>query len=479
MAGVKISELDPTFDLNATDVIPLARLGVGNGTTHKLYGSVLAKSADITTLTTEKVAKAGDTMSSFLTLHADPTQAMHAATRQYTDTKVAKAGDEMSGFLKLHANPDEAMHAATKQYVDAAVSVSSGTTNLGNTPSANDILITSSTGDDTTLPAATTSTAGVMTAADRILLNQYSVGTICRAAARVPAAVYSNNTSTDLANLTNNVKYLESTSFDFLTTDSSIKAFRVDLINHPFKSGHMFYARWTQGTGKGDGLFMVFTTTANDFTCYELEASLATGPTNPTSFKMAYLPTYGNSLNVSSVFTSAFAKNVYGTGDLGYQGHEFIGQYYINFNNPIPLGYTVSVTCHGHAYVAVVEPVTLIIPPNEESVSELDFKRIDSISSPYDTVYTSSTLSQVLYNADPNYNIAMYKISPSSTPQELMQGQVAYIPKNSSTPQIIDTHSSPMTCKVRIYDRASNSPVLGNNDSTPDYGRGFSISVFG
>ena len=44
------------------------------------------------------------------------------ATRNYVDTNtVASAGDTMTGFLTLHADPTAALHAATKQYVDAAV----------------------------------------------------------------------------------------------------------------------------------------------------------------------------------------------------------------------------------------------------------------------------------------------------------------------------------------------------------------------
>jgi hypothetical protein len=70
-----------------------------------------------------KVAKAGDTMTGFLTLSADPTNALHAASKQYVDTadalKVAKAGDTMTGFLTLSADPTLALHAATKQYVDS------------------------------------------------------------------------------------------------------------------------------------------------------------------------------------------------------------------------------------------------------------------------------------------------------------------------------------------------------------------------
>lgn len=40
--------------------------------------------------------------------------------------KVAKAGDTMTGFLTLHANPENNLHAATKQYVDNAVSTGVG-----------------------------------------------------------------------------------------------------------------------------------------------------------------------------------------------------------------------------------------------------------------------------------------------------------------------------------------------------------------
>lgn len=69
----------------------------------------------------------GDVMTGFLTLHANPTQSLHAATKQYVDTtvanadmpsKVAKSGDTMTGFLTLHAAPTANMHASTKKYVD-------------------------------------------------------------------------------------------------------------------------------------------------------------------------------------------------------------------------------------------------------------------------------------------------------------------------------------------------------------------------
>jgi hypothetical protein len=68
-----------------------------------------------------RVAKAGDTVTGFITLHADPTSALHAAPKQYVDARVLKAGDTMTGFITLHADPSSNLHAATKQYVDARV----------------------------------------------------------------------------------------------------------------------------------------------------------------------------------------------------------------------------------------------------------------------------------------------------------------------------------------------------------------------
>ena len=56
----------------------------------------------------------------------------------------------------------------TKAQLDAAIAAAP--TNLGNTPSASTVDVSSSTGTSTTLPAATLTTAGVMTAADKTKL---------------------------------------------------------------------------------------------------------------------------------------------------------------------------------------------------------------------------------------------------------------------------------------------------------------------
>lgn len=65
--------------------------------------------------------KAGGTMTGYITLNGDPTSALHAATKQYTDTFLSKAGGTMTGYITLHASPSSANHAATKGYVDAAI----------------------------------------------------------------------------------------------------------------------------------------------------------------------------------------------------------------------------------------------------------------------------------------------------------------------------------------------------------------------
>jgi len=77
---------------------------------------------------TTRVAKTGDTMSGHLTIPTGPADA-NAVRKDYVDplintaynlavTKVAKAGDTMTGPLVLSADPTTALHAATKQYVD-------------------------------------------------------------------------------------------------------------------------------------------------------------------------------------------------------------------------------------------------------------------------------------------------------------------------------------------------------------------------
>ena len=65
-----------------------------------------------------KLDKTGGTMTGFITLHADPTSALHASTKQYADTKLPLNGGTLTGALTLAADPTSSLHASTKQYVD-------------------------------------------------------------------------------------------------------------------------------------------------------------------------------------------------------------------------------------------------------------------------------------------------------------------------------------------------------------------------
>lgn len=98
-----------------------------------------------------RVLKSGDTMTGLLVLSGAPTADLHPATKKYTDDKntsqdaaisasaaaaaaantnansrVLRAGDTMTGFLLLHADPTAQMHAATKKYVDNIAGAAGG-----------------------------------------------------------------------------------------------------------------------------------------------------------------------------------------------------------------------------------------------------------------------------------------------------------------------------------------------------------------
>ena len=60
----------------------------------------------------------GGALTGALILAADPTVALGATTKQYSDTKVMKAGDTMTGPLTLSGDPTAALQPTTKQYVD-------------------------------------------------------------------------------------------------------------------------------------------------------------------------------------------------------------------------------------------------------------------------------------------------------------------------------------------------------------------------
>jgi len=68
--------------------------------------------------------KSGGTLVGQLTLAADPSSALQAATKEYVDLRVFRTGDTLTGALTLPANPVSTLQAATKGYVDAQLATS-------------------------------------------------------------------------------------------------------------------------------------------------------------------------------------------------------------------------------------------------------------------------------------------------------------------------------------------------------------------
>ena len=127
------SGLVPTSKLPISSASKLGAVKIGSNITVAGDGTVSITNTNVTSaLGYTPVNKAGDTMGGPLTLSGDPTQAMHAATKQYVDNTAAKkSGDTMTGPLTLNADPSSAMHAATKQYVDNTAVKKSGDTMTG------------------------------------------------------------------------------------------------------------------------------------------------------------------------------------------------------------------------------------------------------------------------------------------------------------------------------------------------------------
>lgn len=72
------------------------------------------------------VSLSGATLTGFLTLHADPAQPQHAATKNYVDTKISNhthsyvplQGGTLSGHISYAFAPTANAHLSNKKYVD-------------------------------------------------------------------------------------------------------------------------------------------------------------------------------------------------------------------------------------------------------------------------------------------------------------------------------------------------------------------------
>jgi hypothetical protein len=101
----------------------LSALATVNGSQLEVTPTGSTTSLQLSALASSVVMKSGATLSGPLTLAADPTAALQAATKEYVDVKVNRSGDTLTGPLQLAADPVVALQAATKNYVDTSASL--------------------------------------------------------------------------------------------------------------------------------------------------------------------------------------------------------------------------------------------------------------------------------------------------------------------------------------------------------------------
>lgn len=93
---------DPTLDNDGDPLVAgMLYFNTGSGAM-KVYTGSIWVAAYVSG--TDFVTKLGDTMTGALVLSGDPTIALHATTKQYTDLRVLRAGDTMTGKLNMLAS---------------------------------------------------------------------------------------------------------------------------------------------------------------------------------------------------------------------------------------------------------------------------------------------------------------------------------------------------------------------------------------
>lgn len=127
MADKKISQFTVENTPNSNDVIPFVRSGNNYIiTVQNLLAAVNAaiqqevndRSNGDSSLNNSKVAKAGDTMRGFLTLHAHPSSNMHAATKQYVDQLINNLNSTIT--VTTYTSNDIASENFTLLLIDAS-----------------------------------------------------------------------------------------------------------------------------------------------------------------------------------------------------------------------------------------------------------------------------------------------------------------------------------------------------------------------
>lgn len=171
MTGALVLHADPTVALHPVTKQYADTADAANATA-AASAQTTATSAGSTATTANTTAsaalpRAGGTMTGALVLAADPTAALHPATKQYADTMLPKVGGTMTGAVVLSGAPTSGLHPATKTYTDTAdaANAAAAATALSTATAAG----TTASGAATTAGTASTAASAAQTTATAAL----------------------------------------------------------------------------------------------------------------------------------------------------------------------------------------------------------------------------------------------------------------------------------------------------------------------
>lgn len=126
IVGTELTPVYQNADTFRTDINSIVNFA-SSVITPPLSAATQILSSNVFTQIGLRLPLAGGNMTGYITLSADPTAPLHAATKQYVDAadalRVPLSGGLMTGFLSA-ANPNTYAEVATKQYVDSLFDVS-------------------------------------------------------------------------------------------------------------------------------------------------------------------------------------------------------------------------------------------------------------------------------------------------------------------------------------------------------------------